>query len=237
MSEINNDNFKQHINPPLRYRLIKGVIFDLDGTIADTLPLCIEAFRLAIEPLAQKQLTDKEIIATFGPSEEGTIMALAPHHYEEGLSGYLQFYEALHIHCPVPFDGIVALLDYLQHYNVRLAMVTGKGEKSTVISLRQFGITQHFSIVKTGSPAGPVKAECIAEVLQEWNDLQKEEVVYIGDAPSDINASRKAGIPVVSAAWAATADAEKLLSLQPDALFYSVGEFSAWLTEHIHHHS
>ncbi len=217
--------------------MIKGIIFDLDGTIADTLPLCINAFRMAIEPLIEKELTDEEIIATFGPSEEGTIMALAPEHYDRGLEAYLQFYEILHIHCPVPFAGITELFDYLQHHNVRLAMVTGKGEKSTAISLDQFNMQHYFSIIETGSPKGPVKAECINRVLQQWNDLDKNEVLYVGDTPSDIIASRKAGIRIVSAAWAATADTEKLLSLQPDALFYSIDELSAWLKQQIHHHS
>ena len=56
---------------------IKALIFDLDGTIGDTLPLCIKAFRRSIEPLIGRSVSDAEIIATFGPSEEGTIMALA----------------------------------------------------------------------------------------------------------------------------------------------------------------
>lgn len=216
--------------------MFKGVIFDLDGTIADTLPLCINAFRMAIEPLAEREFTDDEIIATFGPSEEGTIMALVPHHYEAGIAGYLQFYEILHSHCPVPFTGIPELLGYLQHHNVRLAMVTGKGEKSTVISLQQFNLTHHFSIIETGSPNGPVKAECIERVLQQWGDLIKDEVIYVGDAPSDIAACRKAGIPIAAAAWAETADAEKLQSLHPDALFYTIADFFDWIKHRIHHH-
>jgi len=216
--------------------MYKGIIFDLDGTVADTLLLCINAFRMAIEPLANKQLTDEEIIATFGPSEEGTIMALAPDNYEEGIAGYLQYYTVLHNHCPAPFDGIPQLLDYLQHHNIALALVTGKGEKSTAISLQQFGITQYFSIIETGSPHGPVKAERIAGVLAAWNELKKEEVLYIGDAPSDITACRKAGIHIAAVAWAATADAEKLQQLKPDALFYSVEELFNWIKEHIHHH-
>ena len=61
---------------------IKGLIFDLDGTIGNTLPLCIQAFRQSIEPLAMKKLSDQDIIATFGPSEEGTIQTLIPEHYE-----------------------------------------------------------------------------------------------------------------------------------------------------------
>lgn len=191
---------------------------------------------MAIEPLANRQLTDEEIIATFGPSEEGTIMALAPGNYEEGLAGYLQFYEVLHPHCPAPFDGIVELLDYLKHHTIRLGLVTGKGKRSTQISLRQFGIQDYFELVETGSPQGPVKAERITDVLAAWDDLQKNEVLYIGDAPSDITACRKAGIPIAAAAWAATADAEKLQQLNPDALFYSVADFSNWIQQNIHHH-
>ncbi len=113
----------------------KGIIFDLDGTIANTLPLCIRAFRQSVEPLAMKTLSDEEIIATFGPSEEGTIRALIPEHYEKGIVNYLQFYNDLHDLCPDPFPGIPALVDRLKEKGVRVGMVTGKGEHSTVISL------------------------------------------------------------------------------------------------------
>ncbi|HXS57064.1 MAG TPA: HAD hydrolase-like protein, partial [Hanamia sp.] len=68
---------------------IKAVIFDLDGTLANTLPLCIRAFRKSIEPLINRSVSDAEIVATFGPSEEGTIMALAPDHYKKGVTDYL----------------------------------------------------------------------------------------------------------------------------------------------------
>ncbi|MGQ1947507.1 HAD family hydrolase [Geofilum sp. OHC36d9] len=57
-------------------RKIKAVIFDLDGTLGNTIPLCIEAFRKSIEPLIGKKLSDQEITSTFGPSEEGTIKVL-----------------------------------------------------------------------------------------------------------------------------------------------------------------
>ena len=76
---------------------IKAVIFDLDGTIGDTLPLIIKAFRNALEPLINRSVSDAEIIATFGPSEEGTIMSLAPDHYEKGLADYLSYYEDLRL--------------------------------------------------------------------------------------------------------------------------------------------
>ncbi|HEY8895356.1 MAG TPA: HAD family hydrolase [Niastella sp.] len=208
---------------------IKAVIFDLDGTLADTLPLCIKAFRQSVEPLLNRSVSDAEIIATFGPSEEGTIMALAPDHYDKGVADYLHYYESLHGMCPVPFEGMKELLQTLQEKGVRIAMVTGKGKHSTVISLKHFELTHFFEAIETGSPKGARKAEGIQIILDGLRGINNDEVIYVGDAPSDIIASRKAGIPVVAAAWAGTAEPEKLKALHPDELFYSIKGFAAWL--------
>lgn len=208
---------------------IKGIIFDLDGTIGNTLPLCIRAFRQSIEPLALKTLSDEDIIATFGPSEEGTIATLVPGHYEQGIVNYLQFYESLHDICPAPFPGIAGLLNQLKAKDIRIAMVTGKGQHSTAISLKKFGLEELFEQVETGSPHGPVKEKGIKSVLQNWKDLDRSSVIYVGDAPSDIIASRQAGIRVIAAAWAETAEPEKLKAQKPDQLFYTIDEFNDWL--------
>ena len=212
---------------------IKGVIFDLDGTIANTLPMCIAAFRKSIEPLTGKAVSDEEIVATFGPSEEGTIMALAPDYYDEGVAAYLRYYEELHHMCSQPFDGIVGLLETLKDNGVRLAMVTGKGKTSADISMDKFGITSYFEKIETGHPGGPRKVEGIRACMDFFGDLDKSEVVYIGDAPSDIESCRVAGVPIVAAAWAETAEPEKLEALKPDVLFYDVENFSAWLQSRI----
>src|SRR3982751_1564006 len=117
---------------------IKAVIFDLDGTLANTLPLCIQSFRQSVEPLINRSVSDEEIIATFGPSEEGTIMALAPGFYEQGVADYLKFYETFHEMCASPFEGIKEMFDNLRNKDVVTAMVTGKGLYSTHISLKRF---------------------------------------------------------------------------------------------------
>jgi HAD superfamily hydrolase (TIGR01549 family) len=212
---------------------IKAVIFDLDGTLGNTLPLCISAFRKSIEPLINQTLSDEEIIATFGPSEEGTIMALVPEHYEKGIARYLEFYKQLHTMCPVPFDGIKDLLIALKNKSVRIAMVTGKGKHSTQISLEQFSIAQYFEAIETGIASGPSKAEGIQNILDLFKDISKNEVIYVGDAPSDITASRKVGVPVVAAAWAETAEPENLKKLHPDMLFDNIKDFSNWLMSRI----
>jgi phosphoglycolate phosphatase-like HAD superfamily hydrolase len=211
---------------------IKTIIFDLDGTIANTLPLCIAAFKQSVEPLSNKSISDEEIIATFGPSEEGTIRRLIPDHEEEGIKMYLNYYEQLHYTCPMAFDGIADLLAFLNDKGVQLAMVTGKGIHSTLISLKQFKLEQYFKILETGSPKGPNKVAGIKNVLKQLN-ADINESIYVGDAPSDIKYCKEVGIPIAAAAWAETTNADELASLEPDWIFYSVNEFKTWLAAYI----
>ena len=207
---------------------IRGVIFDLDGTVANTLPLVIAAFREAIEPLSKRSLTDAEIIATFGPSEEGTIRALVPDHFEAGLADYQRHYESLHDGWPEPFAGMAALLAELKTRGVHLAMVTGKGATSAWVSLRRYGLDTAFEYVETGDPNGPRKAACIQRILAKWQ-MDPSEAVYVGDAPSDVTASREAGVAIIGAGWAETTDRALLAAEHPDVILNSIGELKAWL--------
>lgn len=215
--------------PPTKLR---GVIFDLDGTLANTLPMGIVAFRRAIEPLAGRMLTDAEIVATFGPSEEGTIWALAPEHYDVGIADYLRHYEALHDMVPEPFPEMRELLADMKARGVRLGLVTGKGARSAEFSLRRFGLENTFEAVETGDPTGPRKAEGIGRILAGWG-VEPAEAVYVGDSPSDVTAAREAGVAVVGAAWAETTDRDLLAAEKPDALLATVGELKDWLIDRV----
>ncbi|MCT4591164.1 MAG: HAD hydrolase-like protein [Carboxylicivirga sp.] len=212
---------------------IKAIVFDLDGTVGDTVPLCIKAFRKSIEPLINQRITDDQIKATFGPSEEGTILALAPNHYERGITDYLNYYDSFHDICPVPFEGIEELLDTLKEKNIRIAMVTGKGKYSTEISLKKFGLEKYFEIVETGIAGGARKPECLQNVINRYPDLSKNQIIYIGDAPSDIIACRVVGIPIVAAAWAPDVEKEELASHNPDKIFDTVSDLKEWILSNI----
>ena len=203
---------------------MKALLFDLDGTIGNTLPLCIEAFRKAIEPLANKSLSDAEIIAQFGPSEEGTIKALIPDHFTEGVEKYIEFYKERHSNWPKPFEGIVETLHHLKEKGCYIGLVTGKGLRSTQITLETYNLADFFDCIKTGSIRGPVKKERIEEVISE-TQFDRSEILYAGDAPSDIIASKACGIKVVAAAWAPTSDFHNLLSMQPDYIFDTIQGF------------
>ena len=211
---------------------IKAIIFDLDGTIGETVPLCIKAFKKSIEPLLGKELSDEEITATFGPSEEGTVKALIPNQYEKGVENYLKYYDEMHDMCPEPFDGIVDILTFLKSKKIILAIVTGKGEKSTAITLSKYKINNLFDAVETGSISGPRKTEGLKSILERFR-LTPQEAIYVGDAPGDISAAREASIRILSAAWASTIDKMKLKELRPDEIFYNIEDFKTYLTQKI----
>ena len=209
---------------------IKAVIFDIDGTLGDTIPLCIQAFRQTVEPLVHHPLTDEEIKATFGPNEAGTIKKLAPgSDYNNAVNDFLHHYEALHSMCPQAFDGMVDLLETLKSKGVHLAVATAKGKESSEITLQHFGIASFFSMVKNGSLDGKQKPGDIEQIIQSFGDVTKEETIYVGDSPSDITDSRKAGVVAIAANWATTAEASALEKEQPDELFDKVSDFADWL--------
>ena len=208
--------------------MLKAVLFDLDGTIGNTLPLCLTAFRESIEPLAGRSLTDEEIVGTFGPSEEGTIAVLLPERQAEGVNHYLLRYEELHCRWPSPFEGIPEILAYLKAKRLFVGLITGKGERSTNLTLRNYELENYFDVVKTGASSGPVKDRRIEEVIKEFS-LDRKGILYVGDAPSDVKACRDCNIKIAAAAWAPTANAAELQQMRPDFLFSSVAAFSEFL--------
>ena len=207
---------------------MKHVLFDLDGTLGNTLPLCVAAFRAAIEPLVGRAVGEAEIVATFGPSEEGTLRALIPEHFDAGLAAYFACYEELHPQWPEPFPGVPELLRALKRRGGFLGLVTGKGPSTTELTLRQFGLADVFDTIATGSPEGPVKDQQVEEIIRT-HALRRDEVAVVGDSPVDLAAARAAGVTAVAAAWAPTADVALLRSLQPDQLFTRVEDLASWL--------
>ena len=207
----------------------KSVIFDVDGTILDSISLCVEAFRLAVEPVARRQFSDEEILSAFGPSDEGTIRVFVPDAVETCMEQFLYHYRRLHpVMCPKPFDGMTDILAELQSRHIPIGLVTGKGPKSLAITLDELGLEHYFDAIETGSPIRANKPECLRNVLHKFG-LSPHETVYIGDSPSDITACREVSVPIYAAAWANTADVPKLQSLKPDKIVRSVEELKKLL--------
>ncbi|MDR3366227.1 MAG: HAD family hydrolase [Prevotellaceae bacterium] len=202
-------------------KMVKLVAFDLDGTIGETISMCIQAFVKAVSPYTDRRISEEEIVRTFGLNEEGMIKAIAGERWRAALADFYAHYRAMHGMCASPFDGIRELIGALKARNVLVALVTGKGKESCEITLEQFGMQSYFDCIETGSPEKNRKAEAFIHLLQKYN-LQPDELVYVGDAVSDVSSCREAGIRCLSAAWASSTDASRLEECNKGCVFLTV---------------
>ncbi len=211
---------------------LEGVIFDLDGTLGDTLPVCFAAFRHAMQGFSHRRYTDEEIAALFGPSEEGIIRRIVPDQWHTCLKAYLAAYEEESARDARLFPGIETALRLLKRRGLALAIATGKGAHSAAISVRHLRLAEYFNVVETGSPDGGVKPQAIRKILSQWGVLP-HQVAYVGDAPTDIDSAREAGVIPLGAAWAATTSADDLRARAPLETFQSVTSFIAWIEQNV----
>ena len=207
-----------------------GLIFDLDGTLADTLPVSYAAFRRTIREAAGSTWTNGEIHSRFGPSEEGVLSTLLGESSARAYELFLEFYRREHRRCPSPVLGMRELLGELTGSGVRCAIVTGKGAEAAAITLDRIGLTGVFETIEAGSARGAVKVECMRRIVEAWG-LPRDRVASIGDFPSDVRAARAAGIRAVGAAWASTANRAALVDAGADPVFERVSDLARWLRQ------
>jgi phosphoglycolate phosphatase-like HAD superfamily hydrolase len=171
----------------------------MDGTLGDTLPSILIALRETFARFSGRIYTDDEIVAMFGPSEEGIIHRhVRSDVYELALQYYLDRYTDLH--ADQPFPGIRELMSHLKERGFRIGVATGKGSKTAKISMRAYGLESFIDRLETGSAHGAVKPELIRSILESWG-LPADQAAYVGDAQSDMADARTVGVLPLGAAW------------------------------------
>ncbi len=203
--------------------MIKMVAFDFDGTIADTVPMCIEAFRKAMLPYVGYSLSNQEILATFGLNEIGMVKAIVKDNWKLALQDFYFYYEKMHDTCRTPFPWICNLIEELKGKNIIVPLITGKGQRSCEFSLKKMGLENCFSEVMVGDKARNNKAESISKLLEKYA-VKRDEFYYVGDAPTDVMACREVGVTCLSAAWADSVDLEKLQEMNPEFIFCNMSD-------------
>jgi pyrophosphatase PpaX len=207
---------------------LKGFIFDLDGTLINSLPVVRTSLNTTLLKFSGRVYNDKELSSLFGPSEEGVFQKLFPEAWKEALQYYLNEYDRIHPSYARPFPGIVEALTLLRERKMKLALVSGKGPGSMAISLKHSGLKQFFEVILTGSERQASKPEHIKQVLALWQ-FTPAEVVYVGDIAYDVQAAKEVGVLPVSALWAETVQVQKVLAMHPAFAFENVEAFREWI--------
>ena len=214
-------------------RNFDGIIFDIDGTLTSTNELIFATFRHVTEKYLNKSVTDEEIIALFGPTEDVILKEFMKDDYDEARKDYIEFYEAKHHLMADVFPGIRAILEFIKSKNILLSIYTGKGRDSSVITLKKIGVYDLFDMIVTGDDVADHKPspEGIDVFVNKYN-LTREKVLMIGDAPADIIAARSAGVKIASVVWESYAK-EEVLSMNSDYVFETVDGLMKFLEENI----
>ncbi len=129
---------------------MKTVLFDFDGTVADTLPIIFSAFRSTFHTFLNSAYPDEQIVGLFGPTETGILHKLIPAvNLHEAVEHFFHAYEREHS-LPVENDPVREMLTHFKQAGIRMGVVTGKGRRSADISLRALELAEYFDVMITG---------------------------------------------------------------------------------------
>lgn len=169
---------------------LQGFIFDFDGTLANSMPVCYIAFRKVFQKYLGRDYSNQEIAAFFGPSEEGVFQRLLPHCWQDALQDYLAEYEKAG-QKTAPFPGIIDALQLLKDKQFRLAIVSGKGAGSMEISLQASGLRGYFEHVITGSEQGAHKPDQLRQVLRLWKMPPPKRLLTLETLPMTLKQPKR----------------------------------------------
>ena len=129
---------------------IRAIIFDLDGTLADTFPLIVRAWNAAVTPHTGINYTDEEVIARFGIPDPYMIRReLKGSAAEAADATFHEVYARDHA-IVKKFAGVDEMLAQLKARGIKLAVMTGKGRRSAMITIDALGWSNFFGAIITG---------------------------------------------------------------------------------------
>lgn len=208
--------------------MLKAVLFDMDGTLGDTLPLCVEAYRQCVAELTGRTPGRKEVVSWFGLSDRGVLgrlLGMSPDDAALPIDRFVAIYERLLPElAPAPFPGAVEMLRAVKAAGLRVGLISGKEHYTAMPTIKYYGMEGLFEWYGLGLPTHNCKAERLQQVMQLWG-LEPRELIYVGDVPSDISPSHSVGVRIINAAWAGTTqdDGQACMQLNPE---YRLNDFN-----------
>lgn len=176
---------------------MKAIIFDFDGTLVSSKNLVDLCLLEAFKNKGYENITKKDVLKNLGPTEEGIICKLTSNDRRDIFNEYLRLYEINHdLYLKDFIPGIRDLLNKAKEkYDIYL--LTGRSKESLDISLKHLNATNIFKKCYSGNVNKVYKQENILKLLKE-NNLDKNDVIYVGDSYSDVLECKKAGIKIIS---------------------------------------
>lgn len=184
----------------------KTVIFDLDGTLLNTLDDIRDSLNVALSKFGFKERSLEEVRKAVGYASRELLARTLDGGHENPqlqtvLDYYLDYYEKHSNIKTKPYEGIIELLEELREQGIRVAIVSNKPQEAVSILNREiFGDLVELAIGESAElPRKPNPAMLIKAVEELGCD--KEECVYVGDTEVDVQTAQNAEMDIIVVLW------------------------------------
>lgn len=184
----------------------KAVIFDLDGTLLDTLDDLADSVNFALKNNNMPERETDEIRGFVGNGIGKLMERSIPSgrenlYFDKAFADFKSHYEKNCRNKTKPYDKIMPMLEKLKENNIKLAIVSNKADfavqklsEDFFEGLIDFSVGEREGIRRKPAP------DSVNEVLKIL-DISKEEAVYVGDSDVDIQTAKNAGLKCISVSW------------------------------------
>ncbi len=194
----------------------KYIIFDFDGTIADTIELGLSTFNSIASEYDCKPVKEKDLamLRTMRPQELVKAYGISNIKLTLILLRVRKELKA-RIHELKPVKGIFNSLIEIKNSGLRMGILTSNSRKNVEMFLDNNQMSDFVDFIYSGKSL--FGKNLILKKLFDNENILKDNAIYVGDETRDIEASKRIGIPVIAVVWGFH-DREILASLNPDQI-------------------
>ena len=185
---------------------IRSVLFDLDGTLVDSLDDLAEAVNHVRGEFKLPPLTSSDVCTMIGKGALNLVQRALPNNSASEIDRALQLfldYNARHIVDKSRlYPGVTEMLKFLQTKGVRLAVISNKNEAHSKLILKSLGIHDCFESICGGdtfAESKPSPLPLLSVIGQQG--VAPHECIMVGDSINDIQAGNLAGMATIGCSW------------------------------------
>lgn len=187
----------------------KAVIFDLDGTLSDSIASIKYSGDKALGEFGYGPFTEKQYKYFVGDGAANLVKrALTAGgdrelaHFEDAFERYTEIFKEYCMYQVKPYDGVRELLAALKERGVRLAVLSNKPHANTINVIETLFGKDCFDKIQGQTEGIAIKPspEGVFLILKEW-DMTPEDILYLGDTATDMRTGKGAGAFTVGALW------------------------------------
>lgn len=205
-------------------RALRAVLFDLDGTLIDTIALILASMRHATEDVLGQALSDDVLMQSVGIPLAAQMAEFAPDRVEELLLSYREHNWGIHDELIAEYPGTETVLAELESRGIPMGIVTSKSRRVAMRGIERFGLEHYFGVIVCSDDTERHKPDPLPlQVAAERLGVPLSQCVYVGDSPFDMEAALAGGAFAIAALWGAFS-AKDVLAPGPDRAIENMGE-------------